>query len=146
MIKNLAKETGKSKEKVEGNWKKAKKAVGVTKGTKDDSKWAQVNAITQRMSGKKKTNESFISQLDSIFECDENLKGGKADGMTPEDIAKKHGVSVEEINKQLEMGMEIEKEHAKDEKTRMEIALDHIAEIKNYYTRLSKMEKEAKKE
>ena len=52
-VKKLAHKKGKSVEEIEGNWKKAKKAIGVTgKGT--DSEWAQVVATTKRMSGVKK--------------------------------------------------------------------------------------------
>lgn len=56
--------------------------------------------------------------------------------MTPEEIAKKHKVDVKEINRQLEMGIKVEKEHTKDEKTAREIALDHLGEKPNYYSKL----------
>jgi len=44
---------------------------------------------------------------------------------------------------QLKMGIEIEYEHTDDRKTAAKIALDHLKEIPDYYTRLVKMEKEA---
>ena len=44
---------------------------------------------------------------------------------------------------QLEMGIKVELEHMEDETVAKKIALDHLAEIKDYYTRLAKMEKEA---
>lgn len=47
---------------------------------------------------------------------------------------------------ELRMGMEVEKEHTTSEQIAKKIALDHLAEIKDYYTRLKKMEDEAKKE
>ena len=56
--------------------------------------------------------------------------------MTPEEIAKKHKVDVKEINRQLEMGIKVEKEHTKDEKIAREIALDHLGEKPNYYSKL----------
>lgn len=56
--------------------------------------------------------------------------------MSPEEIAKKHKVDVKEINRQLEMGIKVEKEHTKDEKTAREIALDHLGEKPNYYSKL----------
>ena len=71
------------------------------------------------------------------------LEGGRADEATVEEIAEKHGVSVEEIAKQLEMGREIEKEHTTDPDIAERIAMDHLAEIPDYYTRLKKMEEEA---
>lgn len=75
-----------------------------------------------------------------------HLKGGKADKLSAEDIAKKHKVSVDKIEKQIDMGEKVEKEHVKDEELAGEIALDHLEEIPDYYTRLDKMEKEAKKD
>jgi len=71
------------------------------------------------------------------------LPGGKADGHTVESIAKKHDVEVGLIEKQLEIGKKVEFEHTKDKKISAEIALDHLEEIPDYYTRLDKMEKEA---
>ena len=56
--------------------------------------------------------------------------------MSPEEIAKKHKVDVKEINRQLEMGIKVEKEHTKDEKVAREIALDHLGEKPNYYSKL----------
>lgn len=76
----------------------------------------------------------------------ELIKGGLADGKTVEDIAKKHNVSVEQIQKQIEKGYKIEYEHVNDKKRAIEIAKDHLMEIPDYYDRLEKMEKEAKKE
>lgn len=70
----------------------------------------------------------------------DRITGGLSDGKTVEDIAKKHGVSVEEINSQLEKGIKVEMEHTNDKNLAREIALDHLYELKNYYTRLSKIE------
>ena len=55
-----------------------------------------------------------------------------------EEVAKKHGVSVDEINKQLEMGVKVEKEHTDSAKMAREIALDHLNEKPNYYSKLKK--------
>jgi len=66
--------------------------------------------------------------------------------MTIEQIAKKHGVSVESVKAELRMGLEIEKEHTEDFVQRKSYALDHLEEIPDYYTRLTKMEKEAAKD
>jgi hypothetical protein len=59
---------------------------------------------------------------------------------TPEDIAKKHKVDVDTIHNQLKMGINVEKEHTTSSKTAREIALDHLAELPDYYTRLKKVE------
>ena len=61
---------------------------------------------------------------------------------TPEQLANKHNVSIEQINKQIEMGIKVELEHTTDRKTAREIALDHVLELVDYYTRLDKMENE----
>lgn len=60
--------------------------------------------------------------------------------LSPETIAKKHGISLDTINKQLAMGIKVEKEHSKDSKVAREIALDHLRELPDYYTKLKKME------
>lgn len=75
----------------------------------------------------------------------EKVEEAMSEPNTPEDIAKKHGVSVDSIHKQLEIGMEIEHEHTKSNKQARKIALDHLAEFPDYYTRLKKMELKAKK-
>lgn len=63
---------------------------------------------------------------------------------SPKEIAAKHNKSIQFINQQLKMGMKVETEHVKDKATAREIALDHLSEIPDYYTRLKKMEQEAK--
>ena len=65
---------------------------------------------------------------------------------TVEQIAKKHRLNVSFIQKQLDMGEPIEHEHTKDHTLAMDIALQHLDEIPDYYTRLKKMEASAKKE
>ena len=72
----------------------------------------------------------------------EQLKSFK----TVEQIAKKHRLDVSFIQNQLDMGEPIEHEHTKNHKLAMEIALQHLDEIPDYYTRLKKMEASAKKE
>jgi len=77
---------------------------------------------------------------------EDKIKGGKADKLSIEDIAKKHDVSIKSIKAQIEMGKKIELEHVDDEDLAEEISMDHLDEIPDYYTRLKEMEKEAKKE
>ena len=71
----------------------------------------------------------------------ENIPGGKSEGLTIEDIAKKHKVSLEYAQKQLEAGIKVEMEHTKDPKVAREIAMDHLTEFIDYYIGLKKMEK-----
>lgn len=61
---------------------------------------------------------------------------------TIEQIAKKHNVDKKDIMLQLKMGAKIEMEHTNDSDVAMEIALDHLNEMPDYYTKLIKMEKE----
>ena len=63
--------------------------------------------------------------------------------------AKEKGVTFNDVSpKELELGIKVEYEHV-DKKSpyaklmASRIALDHLAEIDDYYTRLDKMEKEA---
>jgi hypothetical protein len=64
---------------------------------------------------------------------------------TVEQIAKKHRLDVSFIQKQLEMGEPIEHEHTRDHDLARDIALQHLDEIPDYYTRLKKMEADAKR-
>jgi hypothetical protein len=64
----------------------------------------------------------------------EEVPGGEAEGMTAKDLAKKHDVSVKDIEKEIEVGTKIEMEHTDSKKMAKEIAMDHIAEFPDYYT------------
>lgn len=63
--------------------------------------------------------------------------------LTVAQIADKHGVAIGMIEKQLEKGMKVEREHTKDDAIAREIALDHLAEFPDYYDRLKKVEEDA---
>ena len=58
-------------------------------------------------------------------------------------VAKKHGISMSRLGKQLAIGAKIEREHTHSAAKAREIARDHLAEIPDYYSRLKKMEREA---
>ena len=82
------------------------KKVGCTKGkVKDYLAALAINVKTENMENK--------------------LKGGKADKMSPKDIADKFDVTTKMVKNQINKGKKIESEH--------------------YYDRIEKMEKEAKK-
>lgn len=81
----------------------------------------------------------------------EILVGGKADNMTIQSVAAYHaGANTGKrfvtmyylIKEQVEMGMEVEKEHSPDPKIRLEITLDHLVESPTYYTDLAKVHKD----
>ena len=66
----------------------------------------------------------------------ENLEGGLADNLTIHDIALKHSISLKNIEKELEKGIIIEMEHTNDKLIAKEIALDHLYEMPDYYSKL----------
>jgi hypothetical protein len=70
----------------------------------------------------------------------EQKLSGLAKGKTLEDIAKKHDVDLEDLKKELDKGMKVEKEHTEDESTAKKIAMDHLFENPKYYTKLDKAE------
>lgn len=71
-----------------------------------------------------------------IKEFKEQLKGGRADGkeITKYDL------------KQILMGIKIEQEHTTNKMMALEISMDHLEVIPDYYTRLAEMEEEAEDE
>jgi len=61
-----------------------------------------------------------------------------------EGLADKEGTTEGDVHpEQLIMGIKIEMEHTKDKAMAKQIALDHLTEIPDYYTRLDKMEKDS---
>ena len=75
---------------------------------------------------------------------EDQIKGGLADKLSLEDISKKFDFDIDKLKKELESGTKVEMEHTDDKSKAKEIAMDHLAEIPDYYTRLEKMEKDAK--
>ena len=90
-----------------------------------------------RGSDRTNTNRRGQSDPQAKIAMKEGFKGHKS----IEEIAKKHKVSPLVIQKQLEMGMKVEHEHTTDNDAAMDIALQHLDEIPNYYSKLKKMEK-----
>jgi hypothetical protein len=66
----------------------------------------------------------------------QKLKGGRADT---------HRVTDFDLD-QLIMGIKVEQEHTTDKYTALEISMDHLEEIPDYYTRLHEMEETAEEE
>jgi len=71
---------------------------------------------------------------------EDKIPGGLAKGMTLSDIAKHHKVSVANIKQEFIKGYAVEREHTTDVEVAKEIALDHLYEDPNYYSKLSKIE------
>jgi Domain of unknown function (DUF6321)/Protein of unknown function (DUF5661) len=100
------------------------------------SQKAHCAARKKRSRGEKTQSRSPFNEMNEL-----KLKSHK----TVEQIAKKHRLDVSFIQKQLDMGEPIEHEHTKDHELATDIALQHLDEIPDYYTRLKKMEADAKK-
>lgn len=78
-----------------------------------------------------------VSESD-IDEINKLLPGGKSEEM---------GITEADVDAdELAMGMEIEMEHTDDPAIAKRISLDHLSEFGDYYTRLKKLEEDAKKE
>ncbi len=71
---------------------------------------------------------------------EDEIKGGKADGMNIEDVAEMHGMSVDDMFDEFSKGVRHEMEHTSESRVAVEIALDHLYEDPEYYTKLEGME------
>ena len=83
-------------------------------------------------------------QLKELKQHIENVVG-KIDGrltssQSTKEVADKHGVSVEQIEAQIEKGIKVEMEHTKNADSARKIALDHLAEVPDYYDKLKQVE------
>ena len=65
---------------------------------------------------------------------------------TEKEIAKKHGISVDYVIRQAEIGSTVEREHVTTHEEAYGIALQHVMEFPDYYKHLLPMEKKLKKE
>ena len=79
--------------------------------------------------------KSFTEEFQQIRES--LLKGGLADNMFVEDIAKKHNVPVLQIREQIAKGLKVEREHTDDPSIAKKIAMDHLVEDPLYYDKLA---------
>ncbi len=79
---------------------------------------------------------TILNGFNVFYEAMENkykdkIPGGLADKKKPEDF--------DQV--QLNKGIKVELEHTSNEEMAREIAMDHLMEDKNYYTKLEKVEK-----
>jgi hypothetical protein len=91
-----------------------------------------------------KKGNAIVSSYKPLEE--DKIKGGLADDKTIKDIAKKHNVKVGDIKKQIDMGIDVEREHTDSDKIAREIAMDHEDEFPRYYDALADMEKDMEEE
>jgi hypothetical protein len=96
------------------------------------------------------TKKGKVCPIHGVNQCpmseEKDPKGPVKSYKSPEELAKKHGVSVEEIKKQLEIGTKVEFEHTTSKSSARITALQHLDEKPDYYTKLKKMESDARKE
>jgi hypothetical protein len=71
---------------------------------------------------------------------EDKIPGGLAKGMNLSDIAKHHNISPQTLKNEFIKGYAIEREHTTDVEIAKEIALDHLYEDPNYYSKLTKIE------
>ncbi len=116
------------------NWSKKYKRSIDCDNPSGFSQRAHCAARKKRAKGEKTKSKSPFSEMHQI-------KSHK----TVEQIATKHRLDISFVKKQLDMGIPIEHEHTKDKDLATDIALQHLDEIPDYYTRLKKMESDAKK-
>jgi hypothetical protein len=91
--------------------------------------------------------DKYLAALHANADINESntLKGGKADKLTPKEIADKFNVSTSKVTSQITKGVKVESEHTDNKGKAKEIAMDHVSEFPDYYDRLEKMEKQAEK-
>jgi len=65
-------------------------------------------------------------------------EGHKAKGKTAEDLARKHNVPLSQITKQIKIGSKHELEHTDSIHSATRIAMDHVFEDPEYYTKIAK--------
>jgi len=70
----------------------------------------------------------------------ESVLNGLAKGMTLNDLAKKHNVSLEDLQKEHKNGTLKELEHTTSWEMAAAIAKDHLFEDPEYYIKLAKIE------
>lgn len=83
--------------------------------------------------------DHFKLKLEGITEADV-VPGGLAKGLSLNDIAEKHGVSVDMMVAEFKKGIAVEMEHTTDREVAKEITLDHLFEDPKYYDKLNKVE------
>lgn len=133
--------------KIEYKKRKLKRIVredSVVPATKENIKKKNVKSDGSRGTGPEFSSKNLVKPFPSginegkitVKELRKKVLNKKTS--TPEEIAKKHGVPLSQIKKQLEMGMKVEKEHTSNGSAAREIALDHLGEVPDYYSKLKR--------
>jgi hypothetical protein len=80
------------------------------------------------------------SKIKELVNEGDVVPGGLAKGLSLNDIAEKHGVSVDIMVAEFKKGIAVEMEHTTDREVAKEITLDHLFEDPKYYDKLAKVE------
>jgi hypothetical protein len=110
------------------------------KGFKQDR--IKFNSYEEAVRWAKKNFDKFSPDMikyESVNEADV-VPGGLAKGLSLNDIAEKHGVSVDMMVAEFKKGIAVEMEHTTDREVAKEITLDHLFEDPKYYDKLAKVE------
>lgn len=105
--------------------------------TSSQQKVPNVNMLGPRLP---KFDSTLTERILAEMGCDCDMKPAQS----VDQIAKKHNTSTERIEKQLKRGIKVEMEHTTDKSEAKNIALQHLAERPDYYTRLKKVEESTK--
>lgn len=104
-----------------------------------------VNIIKYMQANKLTTVSDLVNNLSNKWKSLSITNESKVlDKPTPtiNDLVKKHNVSKEHIMDQLLKGIQVELEHTSDDNKAKEIALDHLGEDPDYYTKLASLDLE----
>jgi len=130
----------------------SKLKTAVTENNPKGKRAARRKSFCRRMSGMKdkltssktaRDPDSRINKALRRWNCNSSYEPqgtmiAESEEATIKKLAKMHDVGEDVIKKQLEMGMKIEKEHTNNPKEAMKIAVDHLEEKPDYYTKLKK--------
>tara|TARA_R110002110_G_scaffold215791_2_gene429729 strand:+ start:5818 stop:8112 length:2295 start_codon:yes stop_codon:yes gene_type:complete len=90
---------------------------------------------------KQVSSKNISKSVDKMFKSETSKnkiklesEGGKSEGMTIKDIAKKHKKPLGDIKKEINIGTKIEMEHTDSRAKAKEIAMDHVTEFHDFYS------------
>jgi hypothetical protein len=116
-----------------------KKSGNYTKSFLVDQILSEMGCGCNKTKKGKKCPQHGYKDCSALHE-EKDPKGPTQPYKTPEEIAKKHGVSLDLIKKQLKMGLKVEKEHTSDSTAARITALQHLDEVPDYYSKLKAVE------
>ncbi len=93
----------------------------------------EIHALADKLGIDHDTFEEHVYMMLSDKLREDKIKGGEADKKSESDFDAA----------EIKLGIKIEMEHTDDPALAKEIAMDHLTELPDYYSRLKKMEKEA---